>query len=94
MSDMIPEKIINPDREEAIINLGADATEEEIGSEINRISHLRDSTVWENLAYQRQREKEYPSIKEQLDMLYWDRKNRTNNWEELIDKIKADNPKP
>ena len=44
--------------------------------------------------YQRDRATSYPSIQEQLDMQYWDRKNGTNKWEESIDKVKADNPKP
>ena len=44
--------------------------------------------------YQRDRATHYPSIQEQLDMQYWDRKNGTNKWEESIDKVKADNPKP
>ena len=44
--------------------------------------------------YQRDRAIKYPSIQEQLDMLYWDRKNGTTKWEEYIDKVKADNPKP
>ena len=43
---------------------------------------------------QYQRDRQYPSIQEQLDMLYWDRKNETKTWEESIDKVKADNPKP
>lgn len=38
--------------------------------------------------------RKYPSIEEQLDMQYWDRKNGTKTWEESIDKVKADNPKP
>ena len=44
--------------------------------------------------YQRDRATSYPNIQEQLDMQYWDRKNGTNKWEESIDKVKADNPKP
>jgi hypothetical protein len=35
----------------------------------------------------------YPSIEEQLDMLYWDKVNGTEKWKEAIDKIKADAPK-
>ena len=45
-------------------------------------------------AKQYQRDRQYPSIQEQLDMQYWDRKNGTKTWEESIDKVKADNPKP
>ena len=36
----------------------------------------------------------YPSTQEQLDMIYWDRKNGTKKWEESIDKVKTDHPKP
>jgi len=36
----------------------------------------------------------YPSIKEQLDMQYWDKVNGTTNWEDAIAKVKLDNPKP
>ena len=43
--------------------------------------------------YQRDRATAYPSIQEQLDMQYWDKVNGTTNWEDLITKIKTDNPK-
>ena len=36
----------------------------------------------------------YASIQEQLDQIYWDKKNGTNKWVEAIDKVKSDNPKP
>ena len=57
-------------------------TEDEITAEINRLD------------YKRKRESQYPSITEQLDQLYWDKKNGTNKWVEAIDKVKSDNPKP
>ena len=41
-----------------------------------------------------QRDRQYPKITDQLDMIYWDKKNGTKKWEEAIDKVKADNPKP
>ncbi len=43
---------------------------------------------------QYQRDRQYPSIGEQLDMIYWDKINGTEKWKETIDKIKSDNPKP
>ena len=43
--------------------------------------------------YQRDRATAYPTIQEQLDMQYWDNINGTTNWEDAIDKVKADNPK-
>lgn len=39
------------------------------------------------------RQQEYPSREEQLDMMYWDRVNGTNVWEETIQAIKALYPK-
>jgi len=38
-------------------------------------------------------ERKYPSMEEQLDMLYWDKVNSTDTWKEAIDKIKTDIPK-
>jgi len=43
--------------------------------------------------YQRDREKVYPPIGDQLDMQYWDKINATSIWSDLITKIKSDNPK-
>ena len=43
--------------------------------------------------YQRDRATAYPSIQDQLDMQYWDNVNGTTNWEDVIAKVKADNPK-
>jgi len=43
--------------------------------------------------YQRDRATSYPTIKEQLDMQYWDNVNGTTTWEDAIAKVKADNPK-
>ncbi len=36
----------------------------------------------------------YPSIGDQLDMQYWDKKNGTTTWVDAIAKVKSDNPKP
>ena len=36
----------------------------------------------------------YPSIADQLDMQYWDKKNGTTTWVDAIAKVKSDNPKP
>ena len=35
----------------------------------------------------------YPSIGDQLDMQYWDKKNGTTTWVDAITKVKTDNPK-
>ena len=44
--------------------------------------------------YKDKRAEAYPSLAQQLDKLYWDKKNGTNKWVEAIDKVKSDNPKP
>lgn len=43
--------------------------------------------------YSELRQQEYPSIAEQLDMLYWDKVNGTNTWQEKIAEVKAKYPK-
>ena len=64
-------------------------TEEEIQAEITRLTNEYNAAK-----YQRDRAAAYDPIKEQLDQLYWDKKNGTNKWVEAIDKVKSDNPKP
>ena len=44
--------------------------------------------------YKMARQNAYPSISDQLDMLYWDNVNDTTTWKDAIAEIKADNPKP
>lgn len=43
--------------------------------------------------YQENRFSEYPSIQDQLDMIYWDKVNGTNVWQDKISEIKAKYPK-
>ena len=50
--------------------------------------------AYEANKYQRDRQSEYPSIQDQLDMQYWDRVNGTNNWQEAIQAVKTKHPKP
>ena len=51
-------------------------------------------TAYAAVKYQRDRAKEYPSIEDQLDMQYWDKKNGTTTWVDAVAKVKSDNPKP
>lgn len=44
-------------------------------------------------SYAEKRMAEYPSIGDQLDMIYWDKVNNTNVWQETIAAIKAKYPK-
>lgn len=64
-------------------------TEEEVLAEA-----LRLQAEHESLEYQRKRAINYPPIAEQLDMLYWDKVNGTNNWQTAITAVKTEFPKP
>lgn len=44
--------------------------------------------------YVEKRMSEYPSLSDQLDMIYWDKINGTNLWQEKITEIKTKYPKP
>jgi len=46
-----------------------------------------------NLAYRDKRRVSYPSIRDQLDMIYHDIKNNTTTWLEAIEEVKAKYPK-
>jgi hypothetical protein len=43
--------------------------------------------------YKFQRQAEYPSLQEQLDMQYWDSVNGTTTWQDAINAVKAKYPK-
>jgi len=62
-------------------------TDAEIEAEVARLQADYD-------AKQYQRDREYPSIGDQLDMQYWDAVNGTTTWKDAIAQVKADNPKP
>jgi hypothetical protein len=73
------------------INLNGETqpTDAEITAEKTRLKGIFD-----NNKYQRDREPQYPSMQEQLDMQYWDQVNGTSKWKDAIAKVKSDNPKP
>jgi len=67
-------------------------TWEEVESEI-----VRQVEIYNYYLYERNREKEYPEIKDQLDMLYNDIKSgnlENGSWIAAIDQVKQNNPKP
>lgn len=43
--------------------------------------------------YKELRATAYPPISEQLDMLYWDKVNNTNKWQETLSEVKNQFPK-
>tara|TARA_R110000744_G_scaffold327852_1_gene433578 strand:- start:329 stop:619 length:291 start_codon:yes stop_codon:yes gene_type:complete len=61
--------------------------ESKITTEITRLE-----AEWDANSYQRDRQ--YPTWQEQMDMQYWDSVNGTTTWKDAIAKVKTDNPKP
>tara|TARA_R100000808_G_C2073707_1_gene100187 strand:- start:29 stop:331 length:303 start_codon:yes stop_codon:yes gene_type:complete len=61
---------------------------------LEELETKRDQMQADYDAKKYQRDRLYPEISDQLDMIYWDKKNGTKKWEEAIDKVKSDNPKP
>ena len=94
---------------EAILKINPNAKCNLSGDDINNIEWLNGTTPilvsdieakmvevqadYDAKQYQRDRATAYPSIQEQLDMQYWDKVNNTTNWEDVIAKVKSDNPK-
>ncbi len=62
-------------------------TEKEIDAEIIRLQAEYD-------ANQYQRDRQYPTWQEQMDMQYHDELNGTTTWKDAVAKVKSDNPKP
>jgi hypothetical protein len=46
------------------------------------------------VSVQQQRAKAYPTIQQQLDMQYWDSVNGTTTWQDAIEAVKQEYPKP
>tara|TARA_B100000131_G_scaffold284822_1_gene293686 strand:+ start:505 stop:816 length:312 start_codon:yes stop_codon:yes gene_type:complete len=73
----------------AIYTYGKEITQEQVDQARREINAELAATK-----YQRDREAAYPSIADQLDMQYWDKKNGTTTWVDAIAKVKTDYPKP
>ena len=59
----------------------------------NRLFQIIKPQGEEELTYIQKRLAEYPSIGDQLDMIYWDQINGTQLWKEKITEIKNKYPK-
>lgn len=64
-------------------------TDAQIDAEMERLQ-----LKYEEDEYKRNRYKEYPSVEEQLDLLYDDKVNGTNKWVEALTVVKDKYPKP
>jgi hypothetical protein len=63
--------------------------------EATRATHQATLKIeYDNNQYQRDRKQAYPSIGDQADMAYWDRKNGTTTLDDAITAVKEAHPKP
>ena len=92
-------KIINNETKQCDVFLGTDTdwavrqgfSEMDVEQAYNGAYFLAGNCPEPSYIYKRQ--KEYPVIADQLDMIYWDKVNNTNLWQEKIAEIKAKYPK-
>jgi hypothetical protein len=63
-------------------------TDQEITAEVTRLQ-----TEYDSQQYARDRASAYPSLTDQADMAYWDRKNGTTTLDDAITAVKAAHPK-
>ena len=68
---------------------GSKPTESKVNAGLKKLQDDFDAQE-----YSRKRAASYPSVADQLDMQYWDKKNGTTTWVDAITKVKTDNPKP
>jgi hypothetical protein len=92
-----------------ILTINPNAVVSVSGDDINQIDWLENTPIianeiilakqaelqaeYEAKQYQRDRQTQYPSIADQLDMLYWDKVNGTENWLNSIESVKNRFPK-
>lgn len=84
------------DTKEELENLPLVSFDKIVKSKTNYIlvngEYIKESES-KNLVAIENRKKEYPSIQDQLDMIYHDLEDGTNNWQTLIKSIKEKYPK-
>lgn len=69
-------------------------THEEIVTIENGKRYLKSSLPAKSpISYKKMRLKSYPSVGDQLDMIFWDYVNGTNNWQNAIKSVKEKYPK-
>jgi len=105
MNNVTPDKtLITADLFNKKVTLDDDNNLQFIDAEGNRTNLTADEVSQVETEYatqladydakQYQRDRQYPSIGDQLDMQYWDAVNGTTTWKDAIAQVKADNPKP
>ena len=95
-------KILRPHARYALTNLSFTAWEDDTGTTPPTKDEIlkeveREVEIYNYYLYERDREKAFPKMVDQLDMLYHDIKNgnlENGSWVQTIDEIKNKYPKP
>lgn len=94
ISDMPPPMVEDGYTLEDIVNYNATIVYDETFEDGKLPQGISSATPYSASMYSRRRLQEgYKSIEEQLDMLYWDKKNDTDNWKQHIEEVKSKWPK-
>lgn len=95
-------KIINETTKEVLVGLGTNSSyyqsigmiKMDVEQAYNGVWYINGYVPQEpEKTYIEKRLAEYPSLSDQLDMIYWDKVNSTNLWQDKITEIKAKYPK-
>ena len=85
---------INPNVEVSVSNENIDTIVWHVGDPIAKADiQAKINEIETRDAHIQPRQNAYPSIQEQLDMMWHDKQNDTTTWEDAISKVKSDNPK-
>lgn len=91
-------KIINEQTKQCDVALGKYVPESFVKMEVEQAYNgswyqMGFAPIKPEPTYAEKRQSEYPAITDQLDMIYWDKVNGTNLWQETITAIKEKYPK-
>jgi hypothetical protein len=64
-------------------------TNQQILDKQTELQAVYDAEVWK-----RNRQAEYPSWQDQMDLQYWDKINNTSTWQDAVQAVKDKYPKP
>lgn len=76
-----------------VVNMYGDVAYDANGNVVEYDRAAAEALVQAN-QYKVERARAYPSIQEQLDMQYWDAINGTTTWQDAINAVKQEFPKP
>ena len=68
--------------------------EQETARDAEEARHAVLKLEQQAVQYKKDRREAYPSIGDQLDMMWHDKKNDTTTWEDAVQAVKDANPKP